>query len=441
MKKHLLLSLVLLPFAAVKGQDKLAKIAAPNSPAAYILGIQPTSVMSPKSFKALETALYSNFINSEGKTVLPTDLALEFTPYWAKDHGLSLKEVLYPAGSFDQLIRNSSFSMATSSKFLLENETATSGVGLGYRTSILFESDAGRKKLKDYTDAIAKESKVIATIVAAAVLLYDDRTTHPDFETFMAKLFTDVKPAIENTYHITVSTKQAQILNDNLLAMKPQLPDYKSDTFFPAFNDQLLTIIRKVKDKDDGSAIGQQDIVAEFNDYLTNRDGFSIDFAYSSFVNFPTNTFGYSFAPRQAFWLTPSYRMKGALELVGILRYEWYHTGYYAKYFPTAVNFRNNFDYGLAINADLKNFSIQFEAVGRSKTTEIPAGMDQDGSKLYKKASDSDFQYIGSFSYRVNKQIAFTYSLGSGFKPIVNPGETLVSLLSLNLGFGGPTKP
>ncbi|MDZ7695250.1 MAG: hypothetical protein U5K69_29740 [Balneolaceae bacterium] len=77
-------------------QESLTDIKAPSSPAAALLGVQPQSVLAPKSYRALETAVYSNFLNNAGAAAIPNDFGLEFTPYWAKDHSLSLEEYLYP---------------------------------------------------------------------------------------------------------------------------------------------------------------------------------------------------------------------------------------------------------------------------------------------------------------------------------------------------------
>src|SRR5690606_8080788 len=113
-------------------------------------------------------------------------------------------------------------------------------------------------------------------------------------------------------------------------------------------------------------------------------------------------------------------------------------TDYYNRYFPSSSHHRHNFDYGGAVAADFKNFKVQFECVGRSKRTEISAGEDELGNRLYTKQSEKDFQYMGTFSYKINQKIALSYSLGDSFVQVVSPDKTLISMLSLNLGFGGP---
>ena len=72
--------------------------------------------------------------------------------------------------------------------------------------------------------------------------------------------------------------------------------------------------------------------------------------------------------------------------------------------------------------------------------TETQAGTDTHGNKLFRKDQKSDIQYIGSFNYNIADQIVLTYSFGNRFEPVLNPNNTLVSMLSLNFGFGTPTK-
>jgi hypothetical protein len=167
-----------------------------------------------------------------------------------------------------------------------------------------------------------------------------------------------------------------------------------------------------------------------------------VDAAYAAFLNFPTNNFEFSVVPRQSLWVTPTYRFSNDLsflKILGVLRYEWYNIDYYRHYFPQSEFYENNVDYGLAVAGVFEKFLLQFELVGRSSNSEIPAGVDENGNELFTKKSNSDIQYVGTFSYLLTDQIALTYSLGKRFDPVLNPENSLISLLSINLGFGGAT--
>jgi hypothetical protein len=125
---------------------------------------------------------------------------------------------------------------------------------------------------------------------------------------------------------------------------------------------------------------------------------------------------------------------------MGVLRFEFYNLDYYKKYFPDDLIYKTNIDFGAAVAAEFKMFSLQVEAVGRSSHSELSAGVDENGNELYTKEKDFDFQYIGTFGCNLSDGIVISYSLGNRFDPIQEAQNTLVSLLSLNFGFGSPTK-
>jgi len=437
MKTLSLIGILLLTSTAF-AQKKLTDISLPASPAASVLGVQPSASLTPKSYKALEAAVYSNFTNEEDGLNIPNDFGLEFMPYWFKDHGMTIDEYVEPE-FLDQIIRNSSFSIASTQNFILEDDIATKSVSWGYRTSFLF-------KEKGYKKAILKQINdlVYVSAVTSAIQGYLNgyHSANPAIVTQQAYL-TNLKPdlkgfLIANT-NIALSTPEYDLLFSEvsvealLVSITPANPQ--------SFFDEVVNIINK-KLADKGFFITKFD---DFKKKLLKRKGFGVDIAYAMLLNFPSNDFEFSIVPRQSAWLAPSYTFNSkdntaTFKGTGVLRYEWYNKSYYNKYFPTSEIFKNNIDYGLAVSMDYNKFSLQFEGTGRSSSTEKDAGIDAEGNMLYTKESDSDFQYIATLSYRLTDQIAFSYQFGSSFKPVFTPGAgTLISLLSLNFGFGGPS--
>ena len=126
------------------------------------------------------------------------------------------------------------------------------------------------------------------------------------------------------------------------------------------------------------------------------------------------------------------------MRVMGVLRYQWYNADYYKVYFPQSVIYKNNLDYGVAFSAEGQRFSVKLEIIGRSSNSEEVVGLDDEGNELYRKIKRKDTQYIGTFNFNLTEQIMLSYSLGSRFEPIANPLNTLVSMLSLNFGFGAP---
>lgn len=418
----------------IKAQEKLNAITTPSSPASYILGVQPDAVLTPKSYRALEAALYSNFFSGGEALSIPRDFALEFTPYWTKNHGLSLDEYLYPKSIWDQVLRNSSVSISSTQNFLLGDSSASNGIAYGYRTTIYLGNKKDREIVTAYLEVINQNKAISARIISKAseLILIDEIKSKAEFIERM-------RPVIEAEVSVYFQPETArqiigEIMNEvQLLPDNPVSGDPLPDSFLDAFNPIITNSINKQL---------KYDAISDFRNYIGERQGFMLDIAYAGLVNFPTNSFGYSVVPRQSIWLTPTYRFKdklSKLKVMGVLRYEWYRLEYYNRFFPSSDFFKNNFDYGLAVSGEWRKFSIRFEVVGRSSNSETVVGQDENGNNLYIKDNSSDVQYMGTFSYRLTDEIALTYTLGEKFNPILNPEETLVSLLSLNFGFGAPT--
>jgi len=92
-------------------QIDLNKIKTPSSPAASVLGIQPKTILQPKTFETLEANLFSNYFDSDGNVIIPNDLSLEFTPFWAASPKLTRENYLFP-DAWETFVRTASFLIA-----------------------------------------------------------------------------------------------------------------------------------------------------------------------------------------------------------------------------------------------------------------------------------------------------------------------------------------
>ena len=432
MSYKIILFTLLLCTSVTQAQEKLNSLKAPTSPAASVLGLQPTAVLSPKSYQALETAMFSNFSGQGGNGIIPNDFALEFTPYWTKDHSLSLEEYLFPKRFIDQLARNSSFSIASTQNFILEDSTATNGLAIGYRVTFFMGNNKDKEKINKYQADFKENAKIQINIMSGVEeLIGKNKISNKDdffkrIDSILIKTIYEIGKLdnIKDAKKLTDKIHQEALLLDSF---DPNNPDIFLDKFYSLVDENLNSGL----------------LFEKFKIYIRDRQGFSLDVAYAGLLNFPTDQFEFSVVPRQSFWLTPTYRFKDKysfLKVMGVLRYEWYNDEYYRKYFPESEVYTNGLDYGVALSTVFNKFSIQFEMVGRSSNSEILSGTDSNGNQLYRKENGSDFQYIGTFSYNISDQIILTYSLGNKFKPVQDPENTLVSILALNFGFGAPTK-
>ncbi len=400
-------------------------LALPDSPAAAVMGMQPNVVLRPKSMRALESALYTGFRNADGDVGILDDIALEFTPYWWKNHGLTIEEYLSGGPAGKQLWRNASFSIATAQKFLLGDSTATKALGLGFRTSVFFGNQRDADSIRTLLTSVRDGMTITAGL--RGIMMNSNATTK---QTLLEDIRPRFRQLLLDTYHVPAFAEE--VLEESY--RKAETLDMEATpegkrAFVSAFREVVRTVVGSHYD--------------DLKAYMLKREGLRIDFAYGSFLSFPTNETSYSMVPRQSLWVAPSWRFGGKLEafsLTGVLRYEWYNTRYFDRYFPGTEVFRNNFDYGFALSAEFDKLSVSAEAVGRSASTLEAAGTSGSGETLYVKRSDSDFQYSASITYRLTADIALNYQFGSTFRQAFDQGETLLSVLSVNFGFGGPKK-
>ncbi len=437
MKKAILFGF-LLCCAIVYPQKKVTELSLSGSPAAAVLGMQPSATLNPKSLRALEASLYSGFMDDSGSATIPDDFGLEFMPYWFKDHGMSIDEYLFPKDIGTQIARNSSFSLASSQNFKLQDSTATKSIGFGYRTSVFFPSKRDVSDIKQNINKLMIIARVRSE-VGAQLMGFWVNNNYATKKEYLDAMKPELQKAIEKNLTGLIDKKEigeviSGIYDESLVQ------DFDS-TDPTAFFDSVGGIIEKHLT----NAKVLNTNYEAFKEQLLKREGLGIDFAYAVLLNFPNNDFEFSVVPRQSLWITPSYSFSApadnaVVKALAVLRYEWYNKDYFQRYFPATDVFENNFDYGASVSAEYKDFSFQMECTGRSSKSLQEAGTDVDGSTLYRKDSSSDFQYIGTISYRVTDQIAFSYQIGSSFKPVFTPGAgTLISLLSVSFGFGGPS--
>ncbi len=418
-------------FAASTGfaQENLSPLQAPTSPAAAVLGLQPSAVLNPKTYDALEAALYSNVLDNQGGPALPNDFALEFSPYWAQNHQLSLEDYLFPKKFSDQLKRNSSFSVASTKNFALGDSSASNGIAFGYRCTMFFGNQNDRDTITTFRSSLQQQLSIKSSIGSQVEAIDFTNLTK---ESFLAQTRPIVTAAIISAQKNSALNDVQELVNAIFSDAEVLLADVDiADE--DAYKNKFYEII--------DAHLQTELVFTQFKSYIRNRQGFSADVAYASFLNFPTNTFAYSSVPLQSFWVTPTYRLKNKLNflrVMGVLRYQWYNADYYKVYFPQSTIYKNNLDYGVAFSAEAKRFSVKLEIVGRSSNSEEVVGLDDEGNELYRKIQRKDTQYVGTFNFNITDQIMLSYSLGSRFEPIAAPLNTLVSMLSLNFGFGAP---
>lgn len=433
MKARIFLTLIILiAYTGVWGQVNLDKVKAPSSPGASVIGIQPTTILTPKSYEALEANLFSNYVSDAGELLIPNNVGLEFTPYWMKDHKMTATEYLFP-NPWQSLVRNLSVSIASTQSFMLGDSLQSNAMGIGLRTSMYFPGRKNIKTAENFLDSLILSGRIKNIVTAYAVELlwsYPDSIHSKDeFIFLLVKMLKEQNVKLKFFRTPEICDKTLAGLSEELRNKLPEYSPQTKEMFFEVLNTVLDAFLNRAS---------KLEKIENFRDF---RPGLSIDLAGALALNFPTNRFDYSIVPKNSLWLTLSYRFSEGwkfLRVLGVLKYNWYDHNFYEKYFAGQKFFDHNIDYGIGLNFNYRNFSAQIEAVGRQSKSIIEQSTSPSGITTTRWKTESDFQYIANISYHLSDGMIITYSLGNRFEPVLSYTGTLVSTLSLNFGFGGP---
>ncbi len=106
------------------------ELRSPTSPAFTILGVAPTNIVRPNTPRELAAEVLSAKDRGEGN--LPSDLALEFSPYWLLDHSkLTFGEYYSTKSIAKTIVRSLSVSVATAD--IPDENVEGTTLGLGIR--------------------------------------------------------------------------------------------------------------------------------------------------------------------------------------------------------------------------------------------------------------------------------------------------------------------
>jgi Putative MetA-pathway of phenol degradation len=432
MKKALLTfifgSSILLAFGQ-ELEEKITKLKAPSSPASVIIGIQPATISKPKSWEALEAGLFTNYYNQSSGLTIPNDYALEFTPYWMR------KDVYVPMSDFatpsigKSLQQNLSFSIASTKNFIIHDTVHRDAIGFGARTMLWQGSKKEVKKVNDGIE-LARQKLALKNLVTQATLGLTTTTKADYISKVISALKKNSRKLMSTAPLLFASGSVSKWLNTLSDRLEAEL-----GTDASTYDSTLGSIVNSL------TAI-ETDAVALEN-MIKDRKGLKVEVATALAVVFPTNETDFSYLPTYSVWVTPSYQPfnQEHWEFVGVLRFNWLDRNFYTKYTSKQDIIDRNTDYGLRLVYKLGRFSVEAEGVGRrskvvvEKTTDPDTGLTTEVSR-----SDKDFQYILNFNYRISESIIVSYNFGKQFKPVLTSNQTLINMLTLNLGLGGPRK-
>jgi len=432
----------------------LEDLQAPTMPSATIIGTQVNEVSKPKSLKALEAAILTNYLDSDYNLSIPNNFALEFNPFMLSGRKNFNYESYLDSNIFSNMWRNLSLSVSSTTEFLINDSVSSNAMGFGIRT-ILLNGKVNSELKTAFTSAIQKNTDVlnVATKVRTLISYFiqnNENISIDDIRSFvLIELEKDdelKKPKNKNgqelSNHYIILAKNKEIIN----SVFDKIP---RETVL----DSIEYVFKRIYDNNisDDALTELQNTLYEIKH---NRYGWRLDLNYAQATSFPTNEFDFSYTPRCGLWVNISWKpatikdktkkngtlvTKGTptdIQFIGLARILWNNDKFINNYSPADTTFKtgNIYDLGARIVYEIKRFSIEFEYIHRFNKNKITRTID--GEEYSKTVTNDSKKYVLNINYNISDNIILSYNIGKGYENIANTGGNLISGLSLNLGFG-----
>ncbi|MEO8066479.1 MAG: hypothetical protein ABI599_02175 [Flavobacteriales bacterium] len=432
---------IALPFAtATIAQDldsDLEALKAPSMPAATIIGTQINEVNRVRSMKALETALLNNFADADVGLKIPDNYAVEFQPFLlGRLKNYNYKEYLGDDQSLCESIwRNLAISVASTKNYPIK-DSATDAIGFGVRT-VLLQGELSAAVRTGFKAAVA--SLELGDGIKAGVKGSIDNTLLNDPAATLAQVKAAALTDLAQLSAVAaLDTAARKSVVDAAVGLLDEFPDGMANTeYVEAYADlyderiqsHLLADLKKAIDE-----VG------------TERYGLSIEFDGAAALNFPTNEIGYTYGPRYGAWLNIAYRLKKgeegeevarASEFILLARAINHNSDFYRRFDPPDTTFDRglNVDLGLKYVLNKDRWSVELEWIqrfNRARETRLI-----DDVEYYRNVDNASSKFMLNLNYTVAKNVNISYNIGKDFDDVFDTGGNLISLLNLNVSFGG----
>ena len=422
--KSLLFSFCILGSSLCFAQDdfNLSKLKTPSAPAYTILGNQPNEISSPKSWSELEASVFSNLDDETGSLLLPSNFALEFTPFWLSRHkNLSFSELASPTAS-QSAFQNLSVSLASQQ---VNSDSSATNLGIGIRTIFDFGKpstslDIQAKKLDDIQGSIVLFNTYALQVISA---------------NSESELITKSQAII------SAVSMDSNIKKMALTSFKKWVDELKT---LPQLTPETITESKDAYLKKLPKEMKTQVIAANIDSLITDRYGFKIEVAMASKIGYPTNQIKDGALQKFGFWITPSYKNPKVpwLEFLVVGRFIRNEqdlttdiSSFEEQGFQT--DFTDNIDFGGKLIIERSKWSLSTEMIYRSQQIEFER-FESNGLRVTTTHQETDFKWNLNLSYRLSDQLLINYTYGQNFDLNTEIDGNLISSLNLAFALGTP---
>lgn len=422
---------------AQESDVNLESLKASSMPSATIIGAQINEVNRPKSLKALETAVFSNYLNSNQSITIPNNYALEFNPFMLSERKNFKYEDYIDNEPLSNMWRNLSISVSSTTDFMISDSTTSNAMGFGFRTIIL--NGEPEKKIEIAYSTALEEQRIsgfiksyVRTTISEFIDSLKEASTIDDVRSFvlkdLEKRYEDQKVTDETVYdhttHYMILANVSSVFDD--IEGDTSIEDIEE-----AFEENYDTNI---------SSTTLAELRKTLSQIKHKRYGFRWEVDFASALSFPTNEFDNRIWPKWGFWSNVSYQSQSKIWedfiFIGLCRIIVNNDKFYSKYrpFDDVFNISDFYDLGARIVYEYQKLSVEFEYIYRFNKKEIKGIIKGEDFKCY--IEDDTKKYILNVNYNIADNINLSYNIGKNFDNIPNVGENLISGLSINFGFG-----
>jgi len=425
---------------AQENDFNLEDLKAPSMPSATIIGTQINDVNIPKSMKDLETAVFSNYLNSGESLTVPSNYALEINPFMLGGRKGFKYESYLENNPLDNMWRNLSISVASTNKFIINDTVSSNAMGFSLRTIIL-NGDPLDDVKKAFISTLEYDDYIMQTQSTVSDLITDYlEVTTNSFNIDSLKF-----SVIENFKESEIKKNNGNLLTGEKLEKRKNIIDYAikkiksvftkigKDTPRESFEDKYHDLY-----KAEVSLPALEALRKSLSEIKTDRFGFRWDLNWAMALNFPTSEFSYSVVPRWGVWTNLSYKLEDleSFTLIGLGRILINNDDYINKYQPVDSDFTigNHYDLGAKIVYESDKFSLGIEYIYRLNTNQVIKIID--GDEYKRTIENNSTKYVININYNLSDDINLSYNFGKSFDSISPTQGDLISGLSINFGFG-----
>ncbi|MFZ2898652.1 MAG: hypothetical protein WA004_08525 [Saprospiraceae bacterium] len=388
-----------------------------SSPAYALLGVQPTNIQRPSTPRDFVMGL--QHMSEDG--VVQPGFAMETNPFnWKRGGDKSKKEYFFSAEDYffgngwTALKRNFalSFVSASTDTTNLGNLGKGVGLGIGFRATLIPGTVHKPTYNAFFTWAFSEAKLIIFDHLESDG---EEDIDENGLSALLDEAFKDAKQWVFNTEQIPEVMKP--VIRNKLGNYRVEL----ENELRAGLNDKKK-VQDLLKSKVDIITSDKDTAIMRINSRPIPfaRDGFILEFAYSSALHLKDGFWDEISHARAGLWLMPSYRfdmssdenlkLVQSVDVLGILRVIWN---------DERVDFPWYWDIGAKLQYNRNNWNVAFEGIARYASNEMA-----------EDRTNWTYSWIGNFAYLINDYIALRFSFGSNFNGTTgsfsNPNPVLI---------------